>query len=80
MSDFDGESAKTGGSPGSAAPKLGLQVRALSPDEMQEHHLDRGVVVEAVEDAQQRRARAASGRYHPELEKARITSPNELAA
>jgi serine protease Do len=62
------------------SPKLGLQVRALEPEEAQERHLDAGVVVEQVEP----NSPAEEGGVQPgdiilEMEKARVTSPKELA-
>jgi serine protease Do len=80
MADYDSEGTPAGGSGEDKAPRLGLQVRALSSEEAQVRRLDRGVVVESVEDGSP--AERAGLRPHDiilELDQARITSPAELA-
>jgi serine protease Do len=62
------------------AQKLGLRVRALEAEEAREQHLSGGVLVEAVEP----NSAADHGGVQPgdillEFEKARVTSPQELA-
>jgi serine protease Do len=79
MSDHDAESAQAGRRE-AEAPRLGLQVRALSPDEMRERRLDWGVLVEAVETGSAAaRAGLQRGDVILELDKARITTPSELS-
>jgi serine protease Do len=80
MADYDGDAGDKGGKRDSAAPKLGLQVRALSREEADERRLDRGVVVESVEEGSAaERGGVAAGDIILEMDKARVTSPAELA-
>lgn len=80
MANYD-DSADASDDDGNAeAPKLGLQVRALSADEARDKRVDHGVLIEAVEDgsvAQQ--AGMRPGDVLLELDRARISSPSELA-
>jgi serine protease Do len=79
MADHDAETAQEAAAE-DEAPRLGLKVRALNPDEAEERRLDRGVLVEAVEaGSAAARAGIRQGDVILELEKARITTPSEFA-
>ncbi len=79
MSDYDGESAQAGKRE-AEAPRLGLQVRALSPEEARSKRLDRGVLVEAVEaGSPSEKAGILAGDVLLELDRARLSTPSELA-
>ena len=82
MDKFDAAAtAEAKGEPGdSKAPKLGLQVRAMDPEEARQLRMEAGVIVEAVAP----NSPAEEGGVRPgdvlvELENARVTSPQELA-
>jgi serine protease Do len=80
MADYDGEGAQASEPGQDKAPRLGLQVRALSSEEAQVRRLDRGVVVESVEEGSPaERAGLRPRDIILELDQARITSPGELA-
>lgn len=81
MADYD-DSADAGDKGGEDAqtPKLGLQVRPLNPDEARDKRVDHGVLIEAVEDGSAaQRAGMRPGDVLLELDRARISSPAELA-
>ena len=79
MDKFDGQiNAATEANEG--APKLGLRVRALEADEAHQRRLDAGVIVEEVEPGSAaEEAGVQPGDVVVEFEKARVTSPQELA-
>jgi serine protease Do len=80
MDKFNGEAEADDKSEPGKAPKLGLKLRALTADEALARNLDRGVQVEEVEKgspAEEGGIRA--GDIIVEFEKARVTSPGELA-
>jgi serine protease Do len=62
------------------APKLGLQVHGLDPDEARKRHLDHAVVVDAVEPGSAaEEAGVQPGDVLLELDKTRVTSPEQLS-
>ena len=80
LSAFEGEAKAEGPKEPAKAPRLGLQVRALSVDEAQDRHLDKGVVVEQVAPGSPAdQGGIQVGDVILELDKSRISSPDELA-
>ena len=64
----------------SKAPRLGLQVHALDPDEARKRHLDYAVVVDSVEPGSAaEQAGVQPGDVLLELDKTRVESPAQLA-
>jgi serine protease Do len=80
MDKFDGQ-AKVAQEEGPAtAPKLGVQVRALAPEEAREQRAEAGVVVEAVEpNSPADEGGIQRGDILVEFERAVVSSPQELA-
>ena len=62
------------------APKLGLEVRPLTPEEAGQHHLDAGAVVQSVEGGSPaEEAGMQPGDVIVEMEKAKVSGPSDLA-
>jgi serine protease Do len=79
MDKFDADAAGAAHGP-AQAPRLGLEVRALSPDEARQMKLDQAVVVDSVEDGSPAEAAGLQkGDAILEMGKERISSPQELA-
>lgn len=79
MAEHDAESAAAGPRESRTA-RLGVQVRALRPEEARERGVELGVVVESVEaGSPAERGGLRAGDVVVELDKARVTTPAEFA-
>jgi len=78
MEEQDGAEVASAGPSG--APRLGLQVHGLSPEEAHQRHLDHAVAVDAVEPGSAaEEAGVQPGDLVLELDKNRVESPEQLA-
>jgi serine protease Do len=78
MDEADGAAGPDQGP--SKAPRLGLQVHALAPEDARRRHLDHAVVVDAVEPGSAaEQAGVQPGDVVLEMDKSRIDSPEQLA-
>ena len=80
MSAYDAEASGGSGQAPAQAPKLGLEVRPISPEEAQQARVGQAVVVMSVEEGSPaEQAGLQKGDLILELGNTRVTSPAELA-
>jgi serine protease Do len=80
MDKFDGQAKAAQDESPAKAPKLGLKVRALAPEEARSQRVESGVVVEEVEpNSPADEGGIQRGDILVEFERARVSSPQELA-